>query len=148
MTVREQVLQAFEAALGNVTATVPEAVIERNRDIEVTSFPAVVMVDRGQSIGQDDTGIKRVRMGVDVEMYAAAPTFDQLAGALDRLYSAVVKAVLADHTLGGVAVDVAEDDMTDPEIDRAEGRGPNIAASLGFNIEYWVAEDDPDVLAP
>lgn len=145
MTVREQVLAAFKARLDGIS--VPNLLVERNRDIPVEHYPSVVMVDGGQSPDVDQPGVKIVRMRVDVEMYVKANTYGELAGAFDALYGSVVRAVMADRTLGDLAVDIDEGELQDPLTGREEGVGPTQATSLAFEVEYWVDPDDPDTLA-
>lgn len=149
-SVREQVLQAFKTALdGAASASV---VVDRNRDIPVeltTSTSWIVMVDGGQEPDvETGPGYKQIALGVDVEMFAATASHGGLAAALDALYVAVVQSALADRTLGGLAVDITEGELTDPILDRSEGIGPTIAASLSFSIDYWVDVDDPTIAAP
>lgn len=143
-TVREQALKAFEAAL----RTISDVPMERNRDIEVTEYPFIVMIDGGQEPDVMETGIKRVALTVDVEIYVVADKFQELGYEFDYVYGRVIKAALEDNTLGGLVVDVREGPMTDPEDDRSSGRGPTRAAAIAFEIDYWVQPDDPYKLAP
>lgn len=149
-TIREQVLAAFETAIqAGLAADVPAARFERNLDIEPSTFPTVIMVDGGQDVDfEDQVGVKVVTLNLEVEMWAVASSSDGLAGALDQLYESAVKAALADITLGGLAANVEEGAMTDPVIDRGEGRGPTIATSVAFSVTYWTDVTDPSQTMP
>jgi len=143
LTMREQVLAAFKTALDEVATAIPGTAVERNRDIEVTSFPSVVMIDGGHALSHDTSDAQRYVLGIDVEGYVEASTFAALGPAISALYGAIVQAACVDLQLGGLAVDLEEGDMTDPEISRSEGQGCTAAFSVAFSVEYWTAVGDP-----
>jgi len=144
-TIREQVLQAFHDKLSAIE--IAGLRVDRNRDTPVEDYPSIVMVDGGQVADAENPGVKDIEMRVDVECFVRANTPGELAPAFDEIYGKTVQAVLADRTLGALAVDIDEDELDDPIIAREEGVGPTLAASLSFTVRYWVDPDDPYTLA-
>ena len=142
--IREQVLAAFEARL----STIAGVTVERNRVEPVTAFPVLVMIDGGQTPSEENSGLKLYALRVDVEGYVQAGTAAELGPALSDLYAQAVKALMADRTLGGLAIDVREGEMRDPEIDRTQGHGPFAAFSLGFVVDHLTDPNDPYQPAP
>jgi hypothetical protein len=141
--IREQVLAAFFTALQQIVGVT----VERNRNREVTPemMPALVMLDGGQR-RQDESGLARYVAEADVEGYVLASSDAGLGPALNDLYARTVVAALADHTLGGVAIDVREGAL-DVMIVREAGK-PAAGVSLTFEIEFFAAPADPFVPAP
>ena len=146
-TVRERVLAAFKTTLEGLT--VFGLSVERNRDTQVTEFPALVMRD-GEPQPDDTfaTYVTRYVMPVEVEGYVRTDedgkTVEQK---IDQLYGLVVQALLADPTLGGLAVDVAEQ-PTAVQRDTAEGH-PDCGAFLTtFLVEFWTRQGDPYTVGP
>jgi len=138
-SIREQVLAALESRLG----TVAGVTVERNRVESVTEFPALVMIDGGHTVTDENTGLKLYRLRIDVEGYVEATTAAELGPALSDLYAKAVAALMADRTLGGIAIDVHEGELRDPEIDRTQGHGPHAAFSLAFEVDYATNPTDP-----
>lgn len=141
--VREQVLAAFFTALQGLAGVTVER--NRNREVAPEMMPALVMLDGGQR-RQDETGLARYAMQVDVEGYVLAASDSGLGPALNDLYARTVAAALADSTLGGVAVDVREGEL-DVLIVREAGR-PAAGFNLTFEIEFFAAPSDPFAPAP
>ena len=57
-------------------------------------------------------------------------------------------ALMADRTLGDLAIDLREGELRDPEIDRTQGHRPFAAFSLAFEIDYFTDPSDPYQPAP
>lgn len=143
-SIREQVLAAVEARLSNIIGVT----VERNRVEPVTVFPSLVLVDGGHTVSDENTGLKLYALRLDVEGYVQAETADELGPALSDLYAKAITALMADRTLGGVAIDVREGELRDPEIDRTQGHGPHSAFSLAFEVDYATDPADPYQLGP
>jgi len=141
-TIREQCLAAFVTALGTMTGVA----VERNRTPLVTRFPSAIVLDGGQSPNTASTQVTFYTLRASVEGWVAASTDGGLGPAISELYGKIVAAALADPTLGGVAIDVREGAMSDPEIDREEGIGPTAAFALDFEIDFLTAEGDASAL--
>ena len=143
-SIREQILAAFLAqlqAIANVTA-------ERNRVEPVEAFPSLLMIDGGQSVTDENAGLKLHVLRVEVEGYVSTATSAELGPALSDLHGQTVLALMADRTLGDLAIDLREGELRDPEIDRTQGHRPFAAFSLAFEIDYFTDPDDPYQPAP
>ena len=139
---REQVLAAIKTAL---EAVLPGQV-DRNRTTEVNlqeETPRLVMMDGGHELREDQTGEDEYRMSVDVDLYATAADDDDLGAALNALWAAVVTALQADLSLGGLTSDIRQVDMSDPEVLKEKGAPPAILAQVSFNVFFATAEGDP-----
>lgn len=141
-TIRERCLAAFAAALG----AVPGITIERNRTARVNRFPSIIVIDGGQTPNTASTQATFYTLRVSVEAWITAAFDAGLGPAISATYGRILAAALADPTLGGVAVDVREGEMSDPEIDREEGIGPTAAFAIGFEIDFLTAEGDASAL--
>ena len=141
-TIREQCLAAFAAALG----AVPGITVERNRTARVRKFPSAIVLDGGQVPNTASTQATFYTLRVSVEVWITASTDAGLGPGISGMYGKVVTAALADPTLDGVAVDVREGEMSDPDIDREEGIGPTAAFEIGFEIDFLTAEGDASAL--
>lgn len=135
--IREQVIAAIAARLALLTGVR----VERNRDreIEPSMMPMLVLVDGGQSVDEGNSGIRRYVLRLAIEGYVAAPTSAGLGPDLSGLYARTVEQLLADHTLGGLAVDLREGDLADPVIDREPGHRPIAAFELSVEVEHLVS---------
>jgi len=134
----EQCLSAFYAKI----AAIPDVNVRRNSGKEVVSFPSLEMFDGGQKAHNDTTQNKVFDLRVDVECWVQADDAD-IGTAKGALYAKLVTAVLADVSLGNLAIDVLESDMLDPEIDRRKGAKPHACFSVSFIIVYSTAGDNP-----
>lgn len=137
--VREQILAAAATRLATLTGVA----VERNRTAAVGAFPALVLRDGGMTPDDQTLGLTRYRLRFQVEGWVEAATDALLGPALSDLQARVVAALLADVTLGGLAVDLAEGETADPEIDRGEGRRPLAAFATDFTVEFFTREGDP-----
>jgi len=141
-TIREQCLAAFATGLG----TVPGVTVERNRTARVRKFPSAIVLDGGQTPNTASTQATFYTLRVSVETWITASADAALGPGISGMYGKILTAALADPTLGGVAVDVREGEMSDPEIDREEGIGPTAAFEIGFEIDFLTAEGDASAL--
>jgi hypothetical protein len=141
-TVRERVLAAFAAKV----ALVSGVTVERNRDYNVTAFPALVVLDGGQQAEDDNTGYTRYTMTVDVEGYVGAGSLN-VGNRLNELYGKMLACVMADRTLGGLAIDISEQEL-DISINREEGQARTGAFLATFSVEYFTAQGNPYVPGP
>ncbi len=152
-TIRERILAELKSTLTTALATpLPAIPVERNRDVAVSAYPTVVIVDGPQTADSENTHRTEYRMEVDVEGYVKAVTPDLLGAAVNALYSRVVRAVLANRIFNatepaGLACDTRETEML-VEISRTEGSPPQAAFSVTFEIVFWTAEGDPESLGP
>jgi hypothetical protein len=140
--IREQVLAALAARLA---AELPDVAVERNRDSAVTRYPALVIVDGDQTADHSTAGITQYTAQAATEGYAQTSTPAGLGPALNDLYGRTLAASVADPTLGGIAVDVREGEMT-VVVERGEGGKPTAGFSLA--IEFFTAPGGPFTAAP
>lgn len=142
---REQVLAAVKTALETVPGILPDQV-DRNRSDAVNlkeETPRLVLVDGGHELREDQTGDDEYRLSVDVDIYATAASDAELGPALNLLWGNVVKTLQADLTLGGLAQDIRQVDMSDPEPLKEKGAPSAIVAQVSFDVFFATAERDP-----
>jgi hypothetical protein len=144
LSIREQILAAFHVRL----QTIANVTVERNRVEPVEAFPTLLMIDGGQSVTEENAGVKLHALRVEVEGYVGTTTAADLGPALSDLHGQTVLALLADRTLGDLAIDLREGELRDPEIDRAQGHRPFAAFSQTFEIDYFTDPNDPYQPAP
>lgn len=140
-TIREQVISAFLGVLEGITDPDP-LYVERNRDVEVQRFPTIVLLDGAHNIGESEHGLHRYAMTLSVEGYVQAETDSQLGATANALYGSIMSAVMADRQLGGLAIDIHEQNF-DIVVGRGEGHKPSAAFSIEFLVDFFTRENDP-----
>ena len=143
-SIREQILAAFLVRL----QTIANVAVERNRVEPVETFPFLLMIDGGQSVTEENAGLKLHALRVEVDGYVGGATAAELGPALSDLYGQTVLTLMDDRTLGNLAIDLREGELRDPEIDRTQGHRPFAAFSLAFEIDYFTDPSDPYQPAP
>ncbi len=141
--IREQILQAIVTKLGNLTGVT----IERNRDAAVQAFPSLIVRDGNQETASINSGMTDYTMTVSIEGFVKSSSTASIGTDLNDLYARIVKAIIADYTLGGIAEDIAETGM-DMLIDDMPGNAPHGAFNVTFQVKYTTLENDPYSLAP
>lgn len=149
LTIRERALEAFKAALENNGGAFA---VKRNGGdtLATANAPAVDIVDGGQTrhvagggdgeiFGQDTYTMRARCFG-----YVRSADGDALGAAISALYGQLVKAALADPTLGGVADYVREavESLDDPEMNH-DGNRPHANVVVHFEIDYVTKSGDP-----
>lgn len=142
---REDIIEAFMAAL---VVGLPGVLVERDRDTEADTFPSVNILEGGHEVITENHGLDDIAMNMTCELFEASVTMADVGPALNVLYGNVVKAAMADRTLGGLLVDLEEDNADEPVVLRQEGQGPAKAMSLDFLLRYQRKSGDPDSLFP
>lgn len=145
-TVREQIAAAVKTALAEIDGVT----VYRNRTKEMPEgvMPALVLVDGGhEPDATQSPGHTAYALELTVEGYAKADSDEGIGAAVNDLYGKALAAVMADTTLGGLAVDVREGAMT-MDTDRGEGRASLGAFALTLNIDFWTPSGDPYTAAP
>lgn len=146
-TIREEVIVQFIAAF---TTGVGDPFVgytkDRNIDAPVQKYPTLVFMDGPQTASHESSGVTLYTMAIVVEGYVKSANRDAIGTDLNALYGKIVVAAVADHTLGGYAIDVREIDM-DPQIED-EGSEYVGTLSVGFEIDFQTLENDPSTLAP
>ena len=147
-SIREQVLAAFYTAI-NGDAALSGIDVERNRGMPVpagkTQF--VVIYDGGEPQAIASSGISTITMTPTVEMYQRGASRSAASTALNNLAADVIKAALADYTLGGLSIDVRYGGMADP-LPSAEDNLYLMTAEIIFQIDYQTDDIDPYASAP
>lgn len=120
-----------------------DLLVERNRDTEVSHFPTIVVVDGNWDPDEDSFhGATVYTMEVGVECYLQAETHAELGRKMSVFHAEVVKAMLADVTLGGLTQNVTEL-AGFRDLDRTAGRTPQGGISVNFAVSYWTESGDP-----
>lgn len=146
LTIRERIL----AKLVEVLATELTGVrVERNRDARVQEFPSIILIDGAQQpFEPESTGFNEYHLTATIEGYVQHEDQSELGPALNDLYGRAIKAVMADRSLGGIAIDTAEGFMDPPSIGRRENQQPTAMFSVEITVKFWTAENDPFELGP
>ena len=140
--IREAILAQIKTTLDGATLT-GTPTIERRRDFEVSKFPTVNLIGGDHSVDNDLSGVDRDKMELVAELYVQG---DETA--FNQLYRDVTAAIKADLTVGGNAVDLTELGLEFPEVPADDPHDTDYTLGLvAFEIEYWVDESDPAVLA-
>lgn len=147
--IREQIHEALEAVLAAALPPLFEGIrVERNRDAPTQKFPAVNVLDGGnERVEPESTGFNEYTMTPAVEGYVQTERSEELGPAMNELYGQVILALMADRSLGGLAIDMAEGPMT-VEIGRRENQGPVAGFRVEISVRFWTAEDNPYQLGP
>ncbi len=143
-SIREQALAAIAIKLDAIAAYG----FKRNPDrpIEAADVPIIVQLDGASRMAPVQfTGSSRYLGKVAIEIYVKATPLGPTVNAGAR---EVVKALLADITLGGVVVDLREVSAGATEILSEQGSGSFALAAIAFEFDYWTAETDPELPAP
>ena len=142
--IREQIMAALKTALD---AALPGVVVERDRSIEVETYPAVVLLDGDHTIETLNHGVDDVAMQVMCEVYVEAATDAAVGPAYNDLQARVVAAMLADRQIAGV-LDIEEERTDEPALVRGEGQQPTKVGTTDFRVHYQRLLGDPYTLAP
>lgn len=122
--------------------------VERNRDAGVQRFPSVIVIDGSQTRDQpESTGETLYTVFPIVEGHVQVETPAELGPALSELYGRVIQVLMADRKLGGLAIDMTEEELT-VDIGRREGQRPAAAFSIDLEVKFCTAEDDPYEIGP
>lgn len=150
--IREQVLAAFEARLGMVVAAnLPGSLtIFRGlrKSVPEGKLPALVMKASPVSSDQESAVVTRNIERITVTGFLKANASDaELHRQGVDLGAAILRAVEADPTLGGIAVDT---NLTEADQDEADGEGVGGLGDIffAFTVEFWTKPGDPYSLAP
>lgn len=142
-SVREQNLSAVKTLLD----AIPGYTVQRNppRDPNDDQIPAFVMEDGDEPDPRLLTGVDQNMVNFTVYIYAKGATLET---AIDAAYVLLMNKLLADRTLGNLALDLKRTGMTAPDYIREKGTSPYVIIGVDFSIEYWTAEGDPEALGP
>lgn len=140
MSRREAVLQAVVTAL-NGTGKPADLTVHRSRTrpIDKDDLPAAIVYVLSETV-PTQYGVPLVDREVIVAIETRA-SGNPPDAALDEYLSWPVRALITDHTLGGAAMNVTEQETTwiAEELDKVYG-----AAQQRFAITYRTRHDDPD----
>ena len=102
----ETILGAIETRLGGVAATGGRVYRGRVWPIDATELPAI-LVGMGQDQVVDEQSNRYLVRELDVVVESSVQSVSNLEAELNRLRSEVFAVLMADPTLGGLAVDLA-----------------------------------------
>ncbi len=119
----------------------------RTRPIDKDALPAMVVYLLEETTESRSSGRHKARRRskVRVECRVAVAADDETTlpdDAVDPLLSWAVRSLLADPTLGGLAIEVIEESTT---WDAEESDRVYAAAAVDFTVDYITAAGDPDV---
>ena len=132
--------EAIHAAIFDALTTVPGlAICERNRDVPVDAFPAVVLRDGGPTPDYNrEVATIWWSMQPEIELFVDADEPSELGPAMANLYAKVSAAVFADSTLGGVAEDLVEAENEQVPL-LADGKRPTMGRLLRLDARWTTA---------
>jgi len=141
---RELVLAAVFAAL----ETVAGVKCHRNPDYELgpTDLPALVQMDGGDDVLDDDSGAYLLAQRLAVVVASAGAGGDDVGTKLSGLRALARRALAADPTLGGLARRLVYTGSDDPVMVAELGAEPYGAMACAFSVEF--TEDEADPYAP
>ena len=137
---RETIIAAVFTRLQTVPGL---ALCRRMPNAEPSEFPALDLDDRGQQVLDRDAQQTRYAMTLVVEGRVQGTGGTAAHQALNTLYAATVRALLADIQLGGLCDDIREEDTS---IDvSALAQSATLAFATAFTIEFTARTYDPDL---
>jgi len=147
-SIRSRILDHIEAQLGTI-AGVMNVYRERQFDVPPDSVPAFNLTDKGNERVSDaeDVISTSYTMRVGVRMFGKPDTGEKLGDPIDRLYRALITAVLGDYSQGGLADDTHEDTLGALEPIQGPGAQPVAAQELDFLIDFRARQGDPTAAA-
>jgi hypothetical protein len=139
-THRERIIQALMGRLSTVGIPVYR---ERRSPLTENALPALVLFDEGN--GAPDFSVSSLvaafEMTVAVELYCRGTSDAAAAAARNDLYGRVMLAV-ADGTLGGLSIDIAEGAFS-PQTDPTPGAPGITGWRLELTVSYETVAGDP-----
>ncbi|PWC86052.1 hypothetical protein TSH100_13840 [Azospirillum sp. TSH100] len=151
VSVREQILTAFQGLLGTVVAENVTGTLTvyrgRRKAVPEEKLPALVMRGSPVSSDQESAAVTRNFERVAVTALAKDATDAGLDRTLVDLWAALQRAIEADPTLGGIAVDTTITEADQGAADD-EGVGGLGDVFIAVTVEYWTRPGDPYALAP
>lgn len=141
MTNRERILRAIKALMTQVSGP-PAGSVTRSRSSPVgrLEMPAINITPEESDPSEGTNGGVDQRLSVAIEVYAAGDEPDSLA---DPLVEQVHSLMMADTTLGGLAIDVS-DAGTRFELDDSEQ--PMARVTMRFSV--WHRHNRNDLAQP
>ncbi len=133
MTKEETLNAALFATLRALTGL---SICERNRDVPVDAYPAVVYRD-GEAVPDYNQEVATIWFTSEpvIELFVEADEPGELPAKMDALYQKVVAAALTDHTVGGVAEDLMEVG-NEPVLLDAEGAKPTLGRAVRLHARW------------
>ncbi len=151
--VRTQISKALKAAADGMAPQVitDSVAVYRNRRRPPDANAVRVWIniitgdfDADDTVSSDAT---RYTEDITVEGSVAAADDETAADERDDLYAATVVALMADHTLGGLTIDVRQVVMVSDVAD-SEGSEPVATFALSLEVDYETRAGDPYTPAP
>lgn len=142
---KEQILAALDSLLGGLAGITYER--GREQPVAMTSLPFVTVYDEGDTPQQDFASERGFTLPVTIEGVATGATKSAAGLAADTLRVAVLLALWADITLGGLTRDLRFSDEPPPP--SLEPEVPEEAAGfvIALELEYATSETDPTAFA-
>lgn len=150
LTIRERCLDALHQRL--LDSLAPQGITvsrNRRRRPDRKSMPAIILIDGGHEPDMEGraTHFWPFRLSAYLEGHVAAARDEDLGAAASDLYGKALAAVLADTTLGNLAIDIEEAGYAQ-ELVREEGTEAGIVFALNLIITYATDDGDPYASAP
>ena len=139
-TRRETILAALKTVLTGIAGYTASRNLAR--PYQADELPALNLVDGGQDLSEEYTGLRAYTLRADIEICVSDDGEESDGAELNAAYGAVLAAIEADRTLGVAGViDTRDVGLSDPEVD--DRGAPTYWAVLGLEIDFETAEGDP-----
>ena len=142
MPAREQLFRAVDEALSGIPGVLE---YERQPTGDPNKFNAVHVFDGGQSPGENEGGSRQQVLRFTAEGYVKGGTGPEAHAALNALHADVVRAVMADPTLGGLAEVISDGDLRVDVAELASAR--RLGFAQDFEIQFATPRGDPSRFA-
>ncbi|KKC24855.1 hypothetical protein [Sphingomonas sp. SRS2] len=98
--VRERIAAILDQRLQSIPGI---AEYERDPSADPTNFPALSMTDNGDDPLEEESGITRYAMSLDIECYAEGYHGSEVSAELNEIHAAVVQALMQEPPIDGLA---------------------------------------------
>ncbi len=136
MTVRDQILDAIEAAIADLAT---EVEVEPAGD--PSAFPALGITDGGHTVLEHEASLTRRSMTVTVDGFVDGAGGKAPTAARNTLAAAVVAALLGDETLGGLVEIIDDGDYRPVTATLSSVR--RLGFTQDFEIQFSTSRADP-----
>lgn len=99
-SIREQILTVLDERLSAIGGI---GEYERDPSGDPTDWPAVALIDDGDDVSEDQSGLTEYAMGISIEAFAIGSGGLAVSRQLNELHAEIVKAVMQEPPIGGLA---------------------------------------------
>ena len=138
----ELIMQAVQAAVTGLATTGANVERDRTEPWEAGTRAAITLIMGPLQEPDTRTSVRELwslLVGIDIHVGAAASELP--TALLNQVYTEVANALLADHTLGGLANDIIEQGTVDPGLET--GADDMAVMHTNWRVQFWRSHTDP-----